>query len=189
MNKESDSLERGLIVVDLNLDFMSGGALAVTGAEAVIGPINRLAASSDYGVVVATQDWHPADHCSFETWPPHCVAGTPGAELHPLVDTAPVAAIIRKGYSQDRDSYSGFADEEGHTNGLGEFLHGQGMRAVDVVGLATDYCVRATAIDAAKAGFRTRVILEACRGVEAGKGDVDRALADMKAAGVELVSP
>ncbi len=177
-----------LIIVDLNNDFMPGGALAVKRAEEVLAPINYLTAEGGYDFIVATQDWHPIDHASFRSWPPHCVAGTPGADLHPLLDMSKVQALIRTGFDQDRDSYSGFFDELGHSNGLGELLRARGMEAVDVVGLATDYCVQATAIDAAqKVGLKTRVLLDACRGIELQSGDTAAAIENMRSAGVEII--
>jgi len=179
---------RALIIVDLNNDFFPGGALAVGNAPEVLQPINELAASGEYHLVVATQDWHPNEHASFGKWPPHCVAGAPGAELHPFLDQTNVDGIIRKGFDQDIDSYSAFYNDRGETNGLAELLKARGVNAVDIAGLATDYCVRGAAIDAAqKAGFQTRVLLRACRGVNLNEGDVDQALADMREAGVELV--
>ena len=177
-----------LIIVDLNNDFMPGGSLAVKGADEVLAPINHLAAHGGYAFVVATQDWHPLNHDSFKSWPVHCVAGTAGAEFHPLFDMRHVHAVIRKGFERDRDSYSGFYDEQGQSNGLAELLRARQITAVDVVGLATDYCVKATAIEAAaKAGFKTRVLLDACRAVELRAGDTAGAIKEMRAAGVEIV--
>ena len=179
---------RALVVVDLNNDFMPGGKLAVKDADQVIAVINDLAANAGYGYVVATQDWHPADHCSFETWPPHCVAGTPGAEFHPLFEMGNVHALIRKGFDAKVDSYSGFYNERGETNGLAELLKARGIDAVDVVGVATDYCVKATAIEAATvAGLKTRVLLKGCRGVGLTEQDIPDAIEAMRAAGVEVV--
>lgn len=177
-----------LIIVDLNNDFMPGGALAVEEGEAVVPVINDLARDGGYDFIVATQDWHPEDHASFETWPPHCIAGTPGADLHPQLNMANVHALVRKGFDDHVDSYSGFYNERGETNGLAELLQNRNIQAVDVVGLATDYCVKATAIEAAaKVGFETRVLLKACRGVELEPGDIDTALDEMRAAGVQIV--
>lgn len=177
-----------LIIVDLSNDFMPGGALAVKGAEEVLGPINYLAAEGGYDYVVASQDWHPEKHDSFKSWPPHCIAGTPGADFHPLFQMRNVHAMVRKGFDPERDSYSGFYDEAGHSNGLAELLRAREITDVDIVGIATDYCVKATAIDAAqKAGLRTRVLLDACRGVELEPGDVARAIGELEAAGVEVV--
>ena len=177
-----------LIVVDLNNDFMPGGALAVNEADQVIGPINELAKNGNYAYVVATQDWHPTDHASFDTWPPHCVAGTPGAEFHPDFETGNVHALVRKGFDPTVDSYSGFYNERGETNGLAEMLKARGIEAVDVVGVATDYCVKATAIEAATiAKLKTRVLLQACRGVGIKPDDIPNAIEAMRNAGVEIV--
>ncbi len=179
---------RALIIVDLNNDFMPGGALAVPEADQVIPIINDLAANGNYAYVVATQDWHPLNHSSFATWPLHCVAGSPGAEFHPLFDQGKVHAIVRKGFDTDVDSYSGFYNERGETNGLAELLKARGITRVDVVGLATDYCVKATAIEAATlAALDTRVLLPACRGVGLTPEDVPRAIEAMREAGVEVM--
>ncbi|MGJ8638003.1 MAG: nicotinamidase [Opitutaceae bacterium] len=177
-----------LIIVDLNNDFLPGGALGVTGGDTILPTINQLAAGGGYTTVVATQDWHVGDHVSFKTWPAHCVAGTFGAELHADLDQAQVHAVIRKGFDADVDSYSGFYNERGASNGLAELLLARGVTAVDIVGIATDYCVKATAIDAVqRAGLKATVLLKACRGVELKAGDVDAAIAEMRAAGVEVV--
>jgi nicotinamidase/pyrazinamidase len=181
-------MKKALIIVDLNNDFMPGGALAVKEADQVIAIINDLAQNDIYDFVVATQDWHPANHSSFQTWPQHCVAGTPGAELHPLFDTSNVHALFRKGYDPEIDSYSGFYNEKGETNGLAEMLKARNIENVDVVGIATDYCVKATAIEAATiAGLNTRVLLRACRGVGINKNDVPNAILAMEEAGVNII--
>lgn len=179
--------KKALIVVDLNNDFMPGGALPVEGGDAIIEPINELMASGQYDLVIETQDWHPDGHASFGQWPPHCVAGTLGAELHPQVDHTRADAIFRKGFDPDADSYSGFYNDRGESNGLAEMIQARGVEAVDVVGLATDFCVKHTALDAAKLGLKTRVLLHACRGVNLEPGDLDEALNQMGEAGVVLV--
>lgn len=180
--------KRALIIVDLNNDFMPGGALAVADGDQVIDVINQLMRNEDYDYIVATQDWHPEDHVSFEQWPPHCVAGTTGADYHPQLEMARVHALIRKGFDPHADSYSGFYNEKGETNGLAELLMARGITAVDIVGLAIDYCVRATAIEAAtRVGLAARVRLNACRGVGLKPDDIPNALNDMRQAGVELV--
>jgi nicotinamidase-related amidase len=141
--------------------------------------VNELAASGDYDLVVATRDWHPPDHQSFAgQWPVHCVAGTEGAELHAALDRSRVDAIVDKGTAVDTDGYSGF---EG-TN-LEELLRERGITNVTVVGLATDYCVKNTALDALRAGFQVTVDTTAVRGVEVEPGDSERALAEVRAAG------
>ena len=151
-----------LIVVDVQNDFCPGGALAVAEGDAVVPVLNRL--MPRFGMVVATQDWHPDDHRSFAAhggqWPPHCIAGTPGAELHPALERAPIAITIRKALLTEEDTYSGFDGTD-----LAEQLRARGVRRVFVGGLATDYCVNATALDAARAGFATWVVTDAARPV------------------------
>jgi nicotinamidase/pyrazinamidase len=175
---------RALIVVDVQNDFCPGGALAVPDGDAVIGAINRLAADAPF--VVATRDWHPVDHGSFVSqggpWPEHCVAGTPGAELHPGIDRGAVDAVVDKGQSADREGYSGFEGTE-----LEQLLRSRGVDAVDVTGLALDYCVKATALDARRAGLAVTVHRDATRPVEVQPGDGERAVAELRAAGVEVV--
>jgi nicotinamidase/pyrazinamidase len=171
-----------LVIVDFQNDFTPGGALAVPDGAAIAGRLNDLAASGDYDLVVATRDWHPADHNSFSDrggpWPVHCVADSPGAQLHPALDQSHVDVILDKGQAVDTDGYSGF---EG-TN-LAELLHERGITNVTVVGLATDYCVKNTALDALRAGFQVTVDTNAVRGVEVDEGDSERALAEVRAAG------
>ena len=177
-----------LIVLDLNNDSMPGGRLGIETGDAVVPIINELAASAGYEFVVAPQDWHRERHSSFKIWPVHCVAGTKGAELHPDFNMAHVDALIRKGYDQNADSYSGFFNEKGMSNGLEEVLHARGIEAVDVVGLATDYCVKETAIHAATRGsLRTRVPLKGCRGVGPNDHDITAAIEAMRAAWVEVI--
>jgi nicotinamidase/pyrazinamidase len=170
---------RALIIVDVQKDFCEGGSLAVAGGADVARRIN----GAGYDVVVATQDFHvdPGDH--FHEWPVHCVAGTPGADFHANLDTAPIQAVFRKG--RDRAAYSGFegATEDGTT--LDAFLHEHDITELDVVGLATDHCVRATALDAAGAGYATRVLLDLCAGVA--PDTTEAALAELADAGIELV--
>jgi nicotinamidase/pyrazinamidase len=174
---------RALIVVDVQNDFCPGGALAVPDGDAVVGPVNRLAAESEF--VVATRDWHPTDHGSFAeqggVWPVHCVAGTPGAELHAEIDRRLVDAVVDKGQARDREGYSGFEDTE-----LERLLREHDVDAVDVAGLALDYCVKATALDARRAGLDVTVHLDATRAVEVRPGDGERAVEELRAAGVEI---
>jgi nicotinamidase/pyrazinamidase len=175
---------RALIVVDVQNDFCPGGALAVTDGDAVVEPANRLASES--GFVIATRDWHPADHGSFAeqggTWPAHCVAGTPGAELHAGIDRARIDAVVDKGQARDREGYSGFEGTE-----LERLLREHDVDAVDVIGLALDYCVKETALDARRAGFDVTVHRGATRAVEVQPGDGERAVDELRAAGVEVV--
>ncbi len=196
---------RALVLVDLQNDFLPGGALAVPRGDEVIPVANRVQPAFD--LVVATQDWHPRGHGSFASshpgrrpgelgtldglpqvlWPDHCVQGTPGAAFAGALDTDRVEAIFRKGTDPRIDSYSGFFDN-GHrkSTGLGDYLRGKGATELFVMGLATDYCVRYTALDARMLGFDTTLLLDGCRGVELAPGDVDRAVDEMRAAGVRL---
>jgi nicotinamidase/pyrazinamidase len=183
---------RALIIVDVQNDFCEGGSLAVAGGAAVASGISTLLASPDHGYahVVATQDYHtdPGSHFSAhpdyaESWPPHCVAGTAGARFHPNLDTGSVEAVFRKG--AHAAAYSGFegADDAGTT--LGDWLSRRDVDQVDVVGIATDYCVRATAADAAAAGLRTRVLLGLTAGVT--PASTADAITALRAAGVDVV--
>lgn len=180
---------RALIVVDVQNDFCAGGSLAVSGGDAVARAITGLLARREYQHVVATADHHvdPGDHFSGEpdfltSWPPHCVAGTPGQQFHPELDTSTIEAVFRKG--RHSAAYSGFegADESG--TGLADWLRARGVDEVDVVGIATDYCVKATAADAVEAGFRTRVLLDYTAGVSA-EGTAN-AVAALKDSGVTV---
>jgi len=196
---------RALIVVDMQNDFMPGGPLGVPGADEIVGLINEAIARCD--LVVATQDWHPAGHGSFASnndgrtpgelielnglpqvlWPDHCVQGTPGAEFVAGVRSERFAAVIRKGTDPSVDSYSGFADNgQRIRTGLDGLLRARGVEEVFVCGVATDYCVRFTAEDAAAAGFRVTLLEDAARGVELNPGDVAAALDALRAAGVSI---
>jgi nicotinamidase/pyrazinamidase len=176
------SATEALVVVDYQNDFNPGGALAVAGGDEIADRINALAASDRFGLVVATRDWHPPDHSSFAAeggpWPVHCVAGSEGAELHPALDTANVDVVLDKGRDRETEGYSGFQG----TN-LAELLRERGADHVTVVGLATDYCVKNTALDALREGFGVTVDTTASRGVELQEGDSERALAEVRAAG------
>ena len=171
-----------LIAVDVQGDFLPGGSLAVTDGDAVIDPLVAAAAHAD--LVIATRDFHPADHVSFVTnggtWPPHCVAGSDGAVIHPAIDEI-ANIVVSKGMTRDRDAYSGF---DGTT--LAAILRAADITDVHIGGLATDYCVCATAIDAAAAGFHTTLISGAHRAVNIDPGDGDRAIARMRSAGVNI---
>ena len=151
-----------LIVVDVQNDFCPGGALAVAEGDRVVATLNAL--MPRFGTVVATRDWHPANHRSFTAqggeWPPHCVAGTPGAEFHPGLDQGGIDFTVRKATTPDQEAYSGFDDTD-----LAARLRERGVRRVFVGGLALDYCVDATALDAARAGFETYVVEDATRAV------------------------
>ena len=178
-------MAEALVIVDFQNDFTPGGALAVPDGDEVAARLNALAGSGDYDLVVATRDWHPTDHGSFAArggiWPEHCVAGTPGAELHPALDAARVDVIVDKGQDPATEGYSGFDG----TN-LADLLRERGVDEVTVVGLATDYCVRHTALDALREGFAVTLDTAASRGIDATPGDVDRALDEVRAAGGEV---
>ncbi len=173
-----------LIVVDVQNDFCSGGALAVPDGDAVIEPVNRLAREVDY--VVATRDWHPPDHASFATeggpWPVHCVRDTPGAQLHAALEADRIEDIVDAGRTPDAEGYSGFEDTD-----LEQLLRSHDVDTVHVAGLALDYCVKATALDAQRAGFSVIVHLDATRPVEVEPGDGQRAVEELRAAGVSVV--
>src|SRR5688572_28259632 len=175
-------MARALLIIDFQNDFTPGGALAVPEGDTIASKINALAGSGDYDLVVATRDWHPADHNSFGEqggpWPVHCVAGTDGAELHPALDQTRIDLTIDKGQAVDTDGYSGFEGTD-----LEQVLREKGITEVTVVGLATDYCVKNTALDALRAGFQVTVDSTAVRGVEVHEGDSERALAEVRAAG------
>lgn len=198
---------RALILVDIQNDFCPGGPLAVNEGHQVVAVANRL--SAGYDLVVATQDWHPLDHGSFASqhpgkvpgevlelggleqvlWPDHCVQGSRGAEFHWELDTRPVEAIFRKGTDPAVDSYSGFYDNgRRKATGLAPYLRGRQVTEVHVLGLATDYCVRFTALDAAAEGFETALIEDGCRGVELSPGDVRKAVEEMRERGVRILT-
>jgi nicotinamidase/pyrazinamidase len=179
-------LARALIIVDYQNDFTPpDGALAVPEGDAIAERINALAGSGEYDLVVATRDWHPPDHGSFiaqgGTWPVHCVAGTEGAELDPALDTTAIDVIVDKGQDPGTEGYSGFDGTS-----LAELLRERGVDHVTVVGLATDYCVKNTALDALREGFPVTVDTTAVRGVEVEPGDSRRALEELRAAGASL---
>jgi nicotinamidase/pyrazinamidase len=181
-----------LVVVDVQNDFCEGGSLPVTGGAAVAHAISQYLAGPEgggYAHVVATQDYHidPGPHFSAEpdfvrSWPPHCVAGTPGAEFHPPLDAGRFEAVFRKGLRAA--AYSGFEGADADGVPLAAWLRDRGVTSVDVTGLATDHCVRATATDAATAGFDTRVLLDLTAGVA--PDTVSSALDEMRTAGVKL---
>jgi nicotinamidase/pyrazinamidase len=197
---------KALILVDIQTDFLPGGALAVPNGDVIVPIANRL--QTAFPLVVATQDWHPANHGSFAVnhpgkkvfeqidlnglsqtlWPVHCVQGTPGAELAPGLQRERIAKIFPKGTDAGIDSYSGLFDN-GHrkSTGLGEWLKTKGTTEVFVCGLATDYCVKFTALDAAQSGFRTWFIEDASRGVNLQPDDVKNAITEMNRAGIVTV--
>jgi nicotinamidase/pyrazinamidase len=196
-----------LIVTDPQRDFCPGGALAVPEGDAIMPLVNRLA--RHFAHVVVTQDWHPPGHMSFASahpgrkpfetievdygpqtlWPDHCVQGTAGAAFHPALDIPHAELVIRKGYHRLIDSYSAFRENDGKTpTGLTGYLRERGLERVTLCGLATDFCVYFSAIDAREAGFETRLVLEASRAIDI-DGSLARALDAMRQAGISLVPP
>lgn len=194
-----------LIVVDVQNDFCPGGALAVSGGHEIVPGINALMAGVD--AVVLTQDWHPAGHSSFVTshpsaevmsvidmpygpqvlWPEHCIQGTHGAAFHPDLNTSPADMIVRKGYNPSIDSYSGFFENDHETpTGLHGYLQTRGIERLTVVGIATDFCVNYTAVDAAKLGYTVEVREDLCRGIDL-NGSLSAAKEAMDAVGVRLI--
>lgn len=196
-----------LAVIDVQNDFCPGGALAVPEGDAVVPVINDL--SRRFAHVVLTQDWHPADHLSFASshagrksletvrlsygeqilWPDHCVRGTPGAEFHPDLDAAHCELILRKGFRREIDSYSAFFENDRATpTGLAGYLQERGLKRLFVVGLATDFCVAYTALDARRLGFEVTVIEAGCRGIDV-HGSLAEAWRQMEQAGVVRLNP
>ena len=200
-------MKRALIVVDVQNDFGPGGALAVSRGDEIVPIINDLMAREYFDLIVATQDWHPANHLSFASqhgktpgemivlngqtqvlWPDHCVESTPGAELVSELETSRIARIFQKGQKREVDSYSGFFDNDHQTEtGLGGYLKTENVDEVFVCGLATDYCVKYSALDAKALGFATHLIEDASRGVNLQSDDVEKAVQEMKDAGVLVV--
>lgn len=173
-------MSRALIIVDVQRDFLPGGALGVPDGDQVIRRINELAREGGFDVVLATRDWHPQDHSSFAAeggpWPPHCVQDTPGAELSPELDQDRIDAVIDKGTSREGEGYSGF-----ETGELGNLLRTERVTEVTVTGLATDFCVAATARDALREGFLVTVDRAAVRGID--REGSESVLADLEGSG------
>lgn len=201
-------MNTALVLVDIQNDFLPGGRLAVPHGDEVVAVANEWIRKGGWAVVVATQDFHPPGHESFASshpgrspydlvdlhglpqvlWPDHCVENTGGAAFAPGLATAAVDRVFPKGTDPAVDSYSGFFDNgKRKGTGLAEFLRTRGVDAVVALGLATDYCVRATALDAADLGFRTSVVVAGCRAVNVSPGDGDAALAELAARGVALI--
>jgi nicotinamidase/pyrazinamidase len=194
-----------LIAIDIQNDFCPGGALAVTDGDGVVPRVNALMAG--FAVTILTQDWHPAGHSSFATshpgaapfsvtkmpygpqvlWPDHCVIGSEGAGFHPDLNTDSADMILRKGFNPAIDSYSAFFENDHRTpTGLEGYLRSRGIAALTLAGLATDFCVAYSALDAARLGFQVTVQTDACRAIDL-DGSLAKAMAEMRAAGVALV--
>lgn len=197
---------KALVLVDIQNDFLPGGALAVPRGDEVISIANRL--QSEFDLVVATQDWHPANHQSFAAthpgrqigevidlnglpqilWPVHCVQNTPGAAFPEALHTGSIQRVFQKGMDPDIDSYSAFFDNGRRKDtGLAAYLWREGADELYIMGLATDYCVKFTALDAASLRFETYLILDGCRGVELHPGDIDRAIREMRDSGIIVI--
>jgi nicotinamidase/pyrazinamidase len=195
-----------LLVIDVQKDFCPGGALAVNGGDRIIPLINKI--MEKFERVVATQDWHPVEHTSFAVnhkgkkvldtvevhgitqvlWPEHCVQGTEGADFHPDLEKRYFNLILRKGMNPELDSYSAFFENDKTTStGLEYYLKGLGLSHVYICGLATDYCVYYSAMDALKLGFQTLLIEDATQGVDLPSGSVANAIAQMKNAGIKVI--
>ncbi len=193
--------------MDIQNDFLPGGALPVPDGDLIIPRINAL--QNEYDLIIATKDWHPPHHVSFakthpgkvpgdvilvqgseqRLWPVHCVQGTFGAEFSPLLNTEKISHVIHKGTHPEIDSYSTFFDNvHGRSTGLEEFLRERNVKEIAIAGLATDYCVKYSVLDALKLGFSVSVIFNACKGIDLNKGDVDAAIREMKLAGATLRS-
>nr|WP_111301621.1 bifunctional nicotinamidase/pyrazinamidase [Paracoccus saliphilus] len=198
-------MPHALIVVDMQIDFCPGGALAVGGGDQLVAPINAM--MGDFDAVILTQDWHPADHASFAgnhmgaeafdlvqmpygpqvLWPAHCVIGTAGAGFHPGLDVTRADLILRKGFRPGIDSYSAFFENDHETStGLAGYLRDRDLHQLSFVGLAHDFCVAWSALDAVRLGFQARVIEEACRAIDL-DGSLAAARDAMRQSGVDLV--
>lgn len=196
---------RALLLIDIQNDFMPFGALPVAQGDAVVDVANRL--MGRFGLVVATQDWHPANHSSFASshvgrapgdlisidgvdqilWADHCVQSTPGASFHSALDVSAIDFVVRKGSDPAIDSYSGFFDNgRRRETELAGYLSGRGVNEVWIAGLATDYCVKYTALDARELGLDVTLVSDACRGVEVATGDVEHAVEEMRVAGCRI---
>jgi len=182
--------DAALILVDIQNDFCPGGALAVNEGDQIVPIVNRL--MSRFPLVISTQDWHPPDHVSFRErggpWPPHCVQGTRGAELHPDLKTDTIAHYFRKASSPDTDDYSEFAGKDDRGRTLDQVLRDHGTRKLYAVGLATDYCVLETVLDGLKLGYEVFAVRDAMRAVNVNSADGEQALKKMSDSGATLVT-
>ena len=201
-------MTKALLAIDLQNDFYEEGALAVPNASEINQKVNQLLESNVYKVIIASQDWHPKKHLSFASnhnrepfspysdqeglgpvlWPDHCVQGTEGAAFHPDLDTTQAELIIRKGFRPQIDSYSAFYENDGETpTGLAGYLHERGIDTLYLCGLATDFCVKWSAVDGRKEGFDVYVVEDATRGIDQ-NGSLSQAWEEMNDAGVQVVS-
>jgi nicotinamidase/pyrazinamidase len=182
--------DSALILVDIQNDFCPGGALAVSEGDRIVPIVNSLI--SDFPLVISTQDWHPANHISFKEqggiWPPHCVQGSHGAELHPHLRTDTVAHYFRKASSPGKDDYSEFAGKDDQGRSLDQVLGSYGVKRLYVVGLATDYCVLETVLDGLRYGYEVYAVSDAMRAVNVNPDDGEKALERMASAGAHIVT-
>ena len=178
-------MREALLIIDVQNDFVPGGALPVPRGDEVLDRVRELIESDRFDLVVATRDWHPTEHHSFREqggpWPPHCVQGTDGAELHPSLPRERIDVVVDAGYAPELEGYSGFEQTE-----LEAVLREHDIERITVVGLATDYCVRHTALDALRAGFDVVVDRAGTRGIDVEPGDSERAFKEMASAGAEV---
>lgn len=182
--------QSALILVDIQNDFCPGGALAVNEGDRIIPIVNRLI--SKFSLVISTQDWHPANHVSFREqggpWPPHCVQGTTGADLHPDLETDKVALYFHKASSPVKDDYSEFEGKDEQGRPLDEVLKSRGVKNLYVVGLATDYCVLETVLDGLRYGYQVYAVTDAMRAVNVDPDDGEKALRKMATSGAHLLT-
>jgi nicotinamidase/pyrazinamidase len=195
-------MKTALLVVDVQNDFCEGGSLAVKDADLIVPTINELMEKVDFDLIVATKDWHPADHKSFASnndaelfsmgelggipqvmWPDHCVQDSHGSRFHKDLNIGDCNHIVAKGFNTNADSYSGFEDADGTPTKLRDILDQENIEVVYVVGLATDYCIKFTALDAIKNGFETHLVLDAIKGVNQEPGDSEKAIIEFHNAG------
>ena len=189
--KMKEKEKKGLIIVDVQNDFCPGGALPVPKGDEVVPVINKLIEKDNFDLIVATLDWHPENHCSFVEnggpWPKHCIQNTFGAAFHPNLKVGKNWIIVKKAFLPEKDAYSGFEGKDDSGRGLIEILKIHHIRKIVVVGLATEYCVKATALDGIKYGFEVIVIKKGIRAVNVHPNDEEKAIEEMKNAGIKII--
>ena len=183
-------MDRALMLVDPQNEFCPGGSLAVKNGDEVMEPLNRMMAyaKKNNWILTASRDWHPKNTSHFKKWLPHCVKDTKGAKFHPALKVTKDVMVFSKGTLKDQDAYSAFDGHSKSGEALADYLKSYGVNEVYVGGLATDYCVKATVLDAIKKGFKVHLLLDACRAVDLKKDDGKRAIAEMKKAGAVLIT-
>jgi len=189
--KMKEKKKKALIIVDVQNDFFSGGALPVPKGDEVVPVINELIEKNNFDLIVATLDWHPENHCSFiengGQWPKHCVQNTFGAAFHPKLKVDKNWIIVKKAFLPEKDAYSGFEGKDDLGKGLAEILKIHQIRKIVVVGLATEYCVKATALEGIKYGFEVTVIKKGIRAVNVHPDDEEKAIEEMKKVGIKII--